>query len=179
MLAGACQILLYLRYNSVGKGLRGFPSGNVVTGGGIIVRYMIVNPFPATEIERALGPCADRPSIARASSVGCPRDLRALKPLCRVRRASSALRMHVCAHGVACRSSEDVKRVSEIGCTWEIYCWVSPRYRLALWDYARETSIYTASRETSNRLRGWVLNGVSYAAYAGLRLGSRLWVLGI
>jgi hypothetical protein len=87
------------------------------------------NPFPATEIERALGPCADRPSIARASSVGCPRDLRALKPLCRVRRASSALRMHVCAHGVACRSSEDVKRVSEIGCTCGRY---TAGYRLGI-----------------------------------------------
>ena len=46
-----------------------------------------LNPFPATEIRRALRPCADRPSIARASSVGCPRDLRALKPPCHTQDA--------------------------------------------------------------------------------------------
>ena len=45
------------------------------------------NPFPATVIRRALRPCADRPSIARASSVGCPRDLRALKPPCHTQDA--------------------------------------------------------------------------------------------
>ena len=44
-------------------------------------------PFRATEIRRALRPCADRPSIARASSVGCPRDLRALKPPCHTQDA--------------------------------------------------------------------------------------------
>ena len=48
-----------------------------------------VNPFPATvlSIRRALRPCADRPSIARASSLGCPRDLRALKPHCHTQDA--------------------------------------------------------------------------------------------
>ena len=47
------------------------------------------NPFPATENRRALRPCAGRPSIARASSVGRPRDFRALKPPCHTQDASS------------------------------------------------------------------------------------------
>ena len=51
------------------------------------VTRVIFNPFPATEIRRALRPCADRPSIARASSLGCARDLRALKPHCHTQDA--------------------------------------------------------------------------------------------
>ena len=34
-----------------------------------------INPFPATENRRALRPCVGRPSIARASSIGHPRDI--------------------------------------------------------------------------------------------------------
>ena len=52
-----------------------------------LVHMKKFNPFPATEIRRALRPCADRPSIGRASSVGCPRDLRALKPPCHTQDA--------------------------------------------------------------------------------------------
>ena len=49
--------------------------------------FFVFNPFPATEIRRALRPFADRPFIARASSVGCQRDLRALKPSCHTQDA--------------------------------------------------------------------------------------------
>ena len=46
---------------------------------GLLDSDLSFNPFPATEIERALGPCADRPSIARASSVGCRRKVASLQ----------------------------------------------------------------------------------------------------
>ena len=75
-----------------------------------------------------------------------------LWPRSRVRRASSALRMHACVPCARLRV-EDVKRVSDrmymgdklLGIAWP--CGITLVYEF----YARETSIYTASRETSKR----------------------------